>query len=276
MKVQDLLKDVVELVSADNKEEMLGYLKIEQSLIKEIKDYNDFIIGWYKYKNNIHILCSDKTGDDLKIGVRTFGRIKSYDDIKNIIWSLRIGDNIFRTIYDHTLPSILTEKIITILPKELKIDVKKAVDDYIKKTYEGMSYDDYIKSKKDKIKQSMAFMYDLLNYYNYCRKEDLSLTYYSDKCYNDADVADVLKEGHSIHFTYKNKAYYLNIHKDYNGVIDDDLFLFSIMIGVEANKDKITIETALKEQTVDGLIKTTNELLIKEQAIIKCLSKDFL
>ena len=275
MKVKDLLKDVLDkYISADNKEEMLCYLKIEQDLIK---DYNDFIIGWYKYKNNICILCDDEEGRDLKIDdSRSLDCIKSYDDITNIWWEKRTSPDTYKRIYDYVLPSKLTEKIITILPKELKIDVKKAVDDYIKKTYEGMSYDDYIKSKKDKIKQSMAFMYDLLNYYNYRRKEDLSLTYYSDICYNDADVADVLKEEHSIRFTYKNRAYYLNIYKDYNGVIDDNLFLFSITIGIDANKDKITIETALKEQTVDGLIKTINGLLTKEQAIIKCLSKDFL
>lgn len=274
MKVKDLLKDVVKLVSVDNKEEMLGYLKIEQDLMTK---NNYFIIGWYKYKNNIYILCDDEEGRDLKIDdTRAFGYIRSYDNINNIAWDKRTSPASYKIIYDYALPSFLTKKVITILPKELKIDFRKVVNDYIKETYKGMSYNDYVKSKKDKIKQSMDFMHDLLNDYNYNKKKDLSLTYYNDRCYSDNDVEDVLKKESVILFTYKNKEYYLNIYGNYDRVIGKDLFLFSITIGIDANKDKITIKTPLKKQTVGCLIKTINELLKKERAIIKCLSKDFL
>ena len=273
MKVKDLLKDVLDkFISVDNKEEMLCYLKIEQDLIK---DYNDFIIGWYKYKNNIYILCSDKTGDDLTINTY-LSNIKNYEDVDKIAWELKIGDTTFSTLYAHTLPSKLTEKIITILPKELKIDVKKAVDDYIKKVYDGMGYNGYIKDKKDKRQKSIDFICDLLNHYKDGKKKDLSFEYYSDKYYNDDDVEDILKEGHPIYFDYKNRAYYLYIYKDYNRVIHDNLFSLSVQMNIKVNKDKITIETPLKKQTVGCLIKTINELLPKEQAIIKCLSKDVL
>ena len=272
MKVQDLLKDVLDkCISVDNKEEMLSYLRMEENLSEK---YNRFIIGWYEYKNIIYILCNDKTGSDLRIYTRHYGYIKNYDDIKGILWELNIGANTFSTVFDMALPSLLTEKIITILPEELKIDFKKAIDDYIKKTYEGMSYDDYVKSKKDKIQQSIDFISDLLNHYNSREERDLSLRYVcGDKYYDDADAKDYLKDSSSIRFTYKNREFFLNKYKDYNGIIYDDLFLFSIKSFVKVNTDIITIETELKEQTVDGLIKTINDFLTKEQAVIKCLSK---
>ncbi len=272
MKVQDLLKDVFKLVSADNKEEMLGYLKIEQDLIK---DYNDFIIGWYKYKNNIYILCNDKTGDDLTINTY-LSNIKNYEDVDKIAWELKIGDTTFSTLHAHTLPSILMEKIITILPKELKIDVKKAVDDYIKKVYDGMGYNGYIKDKSDKRQKSIDFVYGLLNYYNKDEKKDLSLPSFAGDYYDLFYALDILKKQTYIYFSYQDRGCYLNIHKDYNNVIHDYLFSFSVQMNIEVNEDKIEIYTPLKEQTVDDLIKTINELLTKEQAIIKCLSKDFL
>ena len=273
MKVQDLLKDVFKLVSVDNKEEMLCYLKIEQDLIK---DYNDFIIGWYKYKNNIYILCSDKTGDDLTINTYR-SNIKNHEDADNIAWELKIDDTKFSTLYAHTLPSILMEKIITILPKELKIDVKKAVDDYIKKVYDEMGYNGYIKDKTDKRQKSIDFVYGLLNHYNKDEKKDLSLPFLAGDMYYDLFYAlDILNEQTYIYFYYQDRGYYLNIHKDYNNVIHDYLFSFSVQRNIEVNEDKIEIYTPLKEQTVDGLVKTINELLAKEQAIIKCLSKDFL
>ena len=210
MKVQDFLKDVSDkCISVDNKEEMLCYLKIEQNLSK---NYNNFIIGWYKYKNIIYILYNDKTGSDLQIYTRIHGYIKNYDDIKDISWQLRTGTNIVSTIYDKALPSLLTEKIITILPEELKIDFKKVVDDYIQKTYKGMSYEDYIKSKKDKLQQSMDFMHDLLDHYNRDQKKDLSLASYGDGYYDDNYVAVTLKEDRFISLTYKNRVYHLNIY----------------------------------------------------------------
>ena len=261
MKVKDLLKSVKDkCVSVDDKDTMLSYLSMEQDLISN----NDFIIGWYEYKNKIHILFDDITGSDLQIQTGRYTYITNYDDAENINWYR----GIHRINRNYTLPSIFMGKIVTILPKELEIDFRKVVDDYIKKSYEGMSYDDYVKSKQDKRQQSIDFIYDLLTNYNYKKKKDLSLMDYGEQCYDDDYVVNLLKETEAIYLTYKNIQYSLLIHKDYIGIINDDLFLFSIKVGFNVNDDLITIETLLKEQTVDGLIKTINELSAKEQAIV--------